>query len=250
MNKVLIIGVSSGIGRALVKKLIKEGSIVWGVARRGKLLRELSQELNDKSTFIYQSLDISKKNSWESILMNMKERKFKPNIVIFNAAINQNDLEHEIKTKVTNEIFNINFFAILEGIKTLFPYMKNNSQYIAISSSSAMKGNVVEGIGYPASKAALSIAFESLYQKYFSTGRIFTTISFGPINTGMRRFQASPPFALSEEQAVNCIIKAIKDKKSFYYYPAIFFIIFRMMKVVLPNEIILKLLLKVGEKYN
>lgn len=250
MDKVLIIGVSSGIGRALTKKLIEEKSIVWGIARREKLLKELSQELNNQLTFIYQSLDISKKHSWEILLLNMKKRKFKPNIIIFNAAINQNDLEYAIEPEITNKIFQTNFFSILEGIKILLPYLNINSQYIVISSSSAMKGNAAEGIGYPSSKAAISIAFESLYQKYFLTGSIFTTISFGPINTGMRRFKIPPPFTLSEEKAVNYIIKAIKEKKSFYYYPKIFFIIFRIMKVILSNEIILKLLLRIEKKYN
>lgn len=250
MNKVLIIGVSSGIGRALVKKLIEEGSVVWGIARREKLLNDLSQELNGKPTFIYQSLDISQKHSWKILLINMKKRKFKPNIVVFNAAINQNDLEYEIKPEITNEIFNTNFFAILEGIKLLFPYMNKKSQYIAISSSSALKGNAKEGVGYPASKAALSIAFECFYQKYFSTERIFTTVSFGPINTGMRRFKTAPPFTLSEQKAVNCIMKAIKEKKGFYYYPKISFIFLKIMKVFLPNEIILKLFSKIEKRYN
>ena len=250
MNKVLIIGVSSGIGRALVKKLIKEKSVVWGVARRENLLSELSQELNNKPAFIYQSLDISKKNSWKNILLNMKKKKFKPNIVVFNAAINQNDLELDINPEMTKKIFQVNFFSILEGIKVLIPYMNQHSQYIAVSSSSALKGNAKEGIGYPSSKSAISIAFESLYQKYYLSGKMFTTVSFGPINTGMKRFKTAPPFTLSEENAVNCIIKAINGKKGFYYCPQISFIFLKVVKAILPNEIALKLFSIIEKKYN
>lgn len=250
MNKVLIIGASSGLGKALVKRLIEKKSIVWGIARRGKLLNELSQELPSKSNFIYQSLDISKKHSWDNLLMNMQKRKFKPNVVVFNAAINPNDLAHNIKLEITREIFQTNFFAILEGIKTLFPYMNKYSQYIAISSSSAMKGNASEGIGYAASKAALSIAFESFYQKYFSSERSFTIISFGPINTGMKRFKVPPPFTLSEKNAVDCIVKAIKEKKGFYYCPRILFLFLGIVKAILPNEIIFKLFSTIEKKYN
>lgn len=250
MNKILIIGASSGIGRGMVKKLIEEKYIVWGISRRKKLLEELSQEVCNKSHFYYQSLDISKKNSWKNILLNMKKRKFKPDIVIFNAAVNQNDLELDIKPEITKKIFQINFFSILEGIKVLFPYMDKHSQYIAVSSSSALKGNAREGIGYPSSKSALSIAFESLYQKYYLSGRIFTTVSFGPINTGMRRFKKAPPFTLSEQEAVNCIMKAIKEKKGFYYYPKISFIFLKIIKVFLPNEITLKLFSKIEKRYN
>lgn len=250
MNKALITGISSGIGKALTKKLLEQNYTVWGIARRKSLLKQLQEEVNHNPKYIFTTSDICKNSFWVKLLLQMKKKKFKPNIVIFNAAINQNDLENNIRPEITGKIFQTNFFAILEGIKILFPYMDKKSQYIAISSSSALKGNAKEGIGYSSSKAALSIAFESLYQKYILSGRVFTTISFGPINTGMKRFRIPPPFTLSEKDAVECIIKAIKDKKGFYYCPKISFIFLKMIKAILPNEIILKLFAVIEKKYN
>lgn len=37
MDRILITGVSSGIGRALTKRLIADGQTVWGIARRQNL---------------------------------------------------------------------------------------------------------------------------------------------------------------------------------------------------------------------
>ncbi len=116
---------------------------------------------------------------------------------------------------------------------------------MAISSSSALKGSGVEGIGYPASKAALSIAFESLYQK-FKNKYIFKTIYFGPINTGMVPFRKNSLFLLSEKQAVSKIIQATLGKKVIYYYPGVLFFILKTIRHF-PSKIYFYLLSQIEE---
>lgn len=249
MNQFLVIGCSSGIGRILVKKLIDKGENVWGIARRKKLLISLQSELNN-SKFKYLAFNITSKGFWPKLITKMRDNHFIPDIVVFNAAINPNDLTSNINMKITNQIFRTNFLTIMEGINFLFPYLSKHSQYIAISSSSAFKGSAFEGVGYPASKAALSIAFESLYQKYKSTGRVFTTIYFGPINTRMRKFKYKIPLTLDADKAVECILLAMKERKAFYYCPAISFGLLKLLKAVLSNEIILEIFAKINNKYN
>jgi NADP-dependent 3-hydroxy acid dehydrogenase YdfG len=48
MKKAILIGASSGIGRALAKVLVREGYVVGIAARRVPLLQELQQELGDR----------------------------------------------------------------------------------------------------------------------------------------------------------------------------------------------------------
>jgi len=235
MKNFLITGVSSGIGRALTKKLVKEGNMVWGVARREELLKDLKKELNNSSKFFYSEMDISKNESWEKLLAQMEKAKFIPRTIIFNAAINKNDLIFGLETNSTREIFEINLFGALEGIRVLLKSIKPRAEFIAISSSSALKGSKVEGIGYPASKAALSIAFESLHQK-FKGKYSFKTIYFGPINSGMGPFKKNSLFLLSEEQAINKILQVVKGKKAVYYYPKILFFLLKTIKL-LPSVI-------------
>ena len=127
-----------------------------------------------------------------------------------------------------------------EGIKVLVKTAGPNTEFIAVSSSSALKGSGIEGIGYPSSKAALSIAFESLPQKY--QGKyIFKTIYFGPINSGMSPFKKNSFFMLSEKQAVEKIIQASLGKKVVYYYPAVLFFILKIVKLF-PSKIYFYLL--------
>lgn len=240
MKKLLITGVSSGIGKALTKRLVEEGNFVWGIARRGYLLKQLQKEVVNDSRFIYSQFDIAPEGSWDKLIKQMKRKKFIPDVVIFNAAINNNDLLPFPALEITKKIFNVNFFSVIEGVKALIKVAKPGAQFIAISSLSALKGSGIEGIGYPASKAALSIAFESLHRKFGDRYR-FKTIYFGPVASGMGPFKKALPIILSEEQAVDVIIRAINSNKILYYAPNSLVLIFKLIKL-LPQSIYFMLL--------
>lgn len=239
MKNVLVTGVSSGIGNTLTKLLIKKGFIVWGIARRRKLLEILKKDLNSNK-FIFMVIDIAENKSWEKIIKNFKKNKFIPDVVIFNAALHENDLKEGIDLDKLRSMMEVNFFSVMKGVNLLSVAFKNRKQFITLSSTSAFKGNHKEGIGYAASKGALSIAFESLFQKYLNTKNKFTTIFFGPVETDMLPFDKRPPFMLSKDKASEYILNAIYEKKPFYYYPKSVFAIISIMRL-LPKQFFLKL---------
>lgn len=239
MKNVLVTGASSGVGWELSKLLVKNGYRTWGIARNQKLLKQLENEI-DNPKFTYKSIDLSINNPWKLLVKSLTKSKFIPDVVVFNAAINKNDLIEGIDSNLLEEMFRVNFFSIISGVEILIDEFSKPIHFITISSTSSFKGNYREGIGYSASKAALSVAFESLYQKYYLTKYLFTTIYFGPIKTRMMPFTRPTPLILTAEQAAECIIKAIKEKKSFYYYPKVVFFILSMLRL-LPKTIYFKL---------
>lgn len=247
MKNVLITGVSSGIGRELTKKLTEDGHNIFGLARRKNLLEELKRELNI-SNFAYRVMDLSAPNSWKHLIKNLNQKKFKPDVIIFNAAINKNDLLKNINMIFLEEMIKVNFLSIIEGVQTIIEKYPKPLHFIAISTTSSFKGNYREGLGYSASKAALSVAFESLYQKYFSSRIKFSTIFFGPIETDMNRFIKATPFTVTTDRAVKCIIKAMNEKKPFYYYPRIIFLFLKVSRL-LPNTLFFKLWNKLQTHY-
>lgn len=246
MKSVLITGVSSGIGNVLVRKLIKSDFKVWGIARRKKLLFQLSNELNNNK-FFYTAADVSDRNFWQGLIKDLSRKRFIPEVIIFNAALNENDFQEKIEMEKLRKIMEVNFFSILEGVK-LFTDKYSKMHFICISSTSAFKGNFKEGIGYSASKGALSIAFESLFQKYINSKIVFTTVFFGPVKTDMIRFSKFPPMTLTTDNAADYIIKAINEKKPFYYYPKLGFIFLKGLRL-LPNEIFFKLWVAMQKTY-
>lgn len=240
-HKILITGVSSGIGRALTKKLVAQGNVVWGVARRAKLLDDLKKELKNNSNFVYTPMNVVLARDWRRLIGRMKKAKFAPEVVVFNAAIFGQDLTgSKDDFRLTREIFSVNFFSIIEGFRHLLKIVGRGTQFVAISSSSALKGSAIEGIGYPASKAALSIAFESLYQKYKSRYS-FKTVYFGPVKTGMSPFKCRPFFFLREDQAVKVVLNAIDKDQAVIFAPKILFFVLRFIKL-LPSGLYFRLL--------
>lgn len=224
--KILLTGTSSGIGEALAQKLKEQKHTVWGISRRKTPHSTIQQ-------------DLSKFAAWEKILKIMKGKKFKPDVVVFNAAIQLNDLNPQFNPKITKKMFDLNFFSILEGINLLIPYLKKNAHFIVISSTSSFKGSAKEGIGYASSKAAISLAFEGLYE-HFKDKYLFSTIYFGPVQTEMRKGRRNPPMTLLEQEAALAIIETIKNRKIISYYPKVAFLAVKFIKL-LPKNLHLKI---------
>ena len=241
MTNYLITGVSSGIGRELAKRLVEGGDYVIGVARRKELLKELKKELKESQNFNFISADLSRKDSWKKIVGLIHLAKFIPDIIIFNAAIFEKDyLNEKLNFAQMRRSFEINFFSVLKGFEALKEIAKPKTQFIFISTSSALKGSGAEGVGYPASKSALSIAFESLYQKYKSK-YCLKIIYFGPIRTEMLPSLSIVTPVLSKNQAVEKIVKVIHSKKVITYTPWYLFLFLKLIKI-LPGSMYLTII--------
>ena len=240
MKRFLITGVSSGIGRTLAKDLVLKGNEVWGIARRKELLQELSYELKNSGRFFYSVADVSQEDDWKQLITEMSQKEYHPDTIIFNAAILKPDLNKDIHIGLLQETFSVNFFGVIQGIGLLLDYVKKKTQFLAISSLSAFKGSAIEGIGYPASKAALSIAFESLYLKY-KNKFIFKTLFLGPVAGGVNHFKKPSFFVASEERTAQKIEQCLNKSNEIIYFPWLYFFIMRILKLF-PAEVYFKLL--------
>ncbi|OCG67057.1 NADP-dependent 3-hydroxy acid dehydrogenase [Gilliamella sp. Nev5-1] len=153
MNIALVTGASSGFGQAICRKLVADGYKVIGVARRGDKLQKLADELGINFTFL--TLDVTKKDAIESILLQLP-KAFQPiDILINNAGLalglepayqaDFNDWETMIQT---------NIIGLIHLTHQLLPSMvERNFGYIinlgSVAGAYAYKGGNV----YGASKA-------------------------------------------------------------------------------------------------
>lgn len=244
-KKILIFGASSGIGLELTKKLIQiESQIVWAVARKTENLKLLPQQ-----QLKYSSADISCREEVLLLSEKLKSENFIADVVIINAAIYENDMTDNLAVETNERLFKTNYFGALYCVNAILPIAAKDVQFIVTSSSSAFKGSQFEGAGYAASKAAISIAFESFFMKWSNSGAAFTTIFFGPLNTSLRRTKGNSIFLTSTEKAVNKILKAIQQRKPVYYQPESLFFFLRLAKL-LPPRLYFYLLAKIERKMN
>jgi len=245
-KKVVVIGASSGIGLELVKKLLQNGDRVWGVARHIDALRNCADDKNPGSLTVSE-IDISKKETIVAFANTLRGAGFVPDVVVINAGIYQNDMDVNVSAEITEKLLDTNCMGAIYCVQELMPLVARNGQFIAISSSSAFKGSGYEGAGYAASKAALSMAFESFYLKWSRCGPLFTTIFFGPLETSLRRTKGSTAFLTSAPDAAACIMKAIRGRKPVYYCPPLLFLLIRLART-LPSGIYLPLLRRIESK--
>lgn len=242
--KIFITGVSSGIGRELAKELIRHGHEVWGVARRKELLERLANELGPV-LFFNNVCDVSDKNQVESVVENMRQKNFIPDVMILNAAVFKEDISDTYNHKIFEEAVKINLFGSLIWVGAfLGDFIKRGSgQFIAVSSTSALRPDVARS-SYSASKAALSMAFRSFSLRYKRVGVFFKVIYFGPVATDMsvhvkrdsfgniisKKFFVADPI-----YAARAIVQAIKGDKTEYYYPYFVTLLFRLLNFLPDN---------------
>lgn len=156
---VILSGASSGIGKGLAIKLVKDhGCNVIGIARNEQRLLELKEELGALGyKFTYYTFDVSSKEKWEEFALQLKKDGIQPDILINNAGIlpKFDRFEHYTVEEI-EKAMEINFFSCVYSMKALMPQLLEsaNAGIVNVSSSSALcalAGTCV----YSASKATL-----------------------------------------------------------------------------------------------
>lgn len=160
---ILITGASSGFGKILATKLVKEHNCkVIGVARTLSKLESLKQELGDN--FTYYAMDVSIKENWTDLAQKIENANEKCDLLINNAGVlpafkkfDKTDICEFEKTLDTN------FFASVYSTKALYNILKKSPYRSIINiSSSAGLATVIGTSAYSPSKSALKSFTENL----------------------------------------------------------------------------------------
>jgi short-subunit dehydrogenase len=222
--RIFITGVSSGIGRALVTRLLAEGHEVWGIARRADALEVLAKEV-DSAAFTYDCCDISDSKANKALLAKMVEQNYLPDVIVLNAAIDLEDtfpaLDFDQATRMMRTNFDGANFWVTAFIE---PFLQRGSgQFIAVSSIFAHWPDAAS-VSYSSSKAALSMLFRGLRIRYERTNLHFKLLYLGPVDTPINpRFVDQEPsnsmIVASAPATASHIAKFIASNRRDSYYP-------------------------------
>ncbi len=167
MKKVLITGVSKGIGKALSLHFLEKGFFVVGV---GKNRPDYSHK-----NFVF----------FENDFENYKEIKidFSFDIVVLNSGITIYKRLKDIEQYDVERVFKVNLFGNLLTLKSIAKNLKQNAVVSFISSIAALEKNNFEFWGlYSSSKTAMEKALmifakeEKFKLLLFNLGRVDTDI--------------------------------------------------------------------------
>tara|TARA_B110000014_G_scaffold106018_1_gene72750 strand:- start:126 stop:881 length:756 start_codon:yes stop_codon:yes gene_type:complete len=245
MNKnIWITGASSGIGKALALKFASEGWQVAASARRESLLQDLNKTNPNIHAF---PLNVTNLENTKNVFENILKKFGDINLCILGAAIYDPNYEKEIDEKKIREIMEINFFGVVNCIKTVEKYfkMKKEGQISIISSVAGYRG-LPKSEGYGASKAALNNLAESFYIDFKKHNVRISLISPGFIKTPMTdKNKFKMPFIRSAEFAADKIYKGTVYGKSFeIHFPKQLSVMLKIFRV-LPYRIYFFLIEKV-----
>lgn len=169
-NKTVIVtGASSGMGKGITEKLIKEhGCTVLGVARSQQKMEALVAELGEYADkFSYQLFDVSDRANWDNYLAYLEENNIQPDVLINNAGILPKfDKFQHYSIEEIEKAMNINFYAAVYSMHALLPLiLKSSSPAIINVDSSASLMSLAGTSVYSASKAALKSLTESMREE-------------------------------------------------------------------------------------
>jgi NAD(P)-dependent dehydrogenase (short-subunit alcohol dehydrogenase family) len=198
-KKIWITGASSGIGKALAEKFAKENWKVAISARRENLLNDIAQTDNISSF----PLDVTDDSKVKEVFSKILQEFNSLDLCVFCSGAYNPKLEQEINKEQIRKIMEVNFFGVLNCIKSVEEYFKNKKDgHISVVSSVAAYRGLPNSSGYGPSKAALTNLTESLYFDFKKYNVRISLISPGFIKTPLTDKNEFPmPFIRSPKFA-------------------------------------------------
>lgn len=216
-EKVIIIGASSGIGRALAKKLSTEGYKVALAGRSLEKLQELQKELSGES-FVRQ-LDLRDTREAIHSLGNLIMLLHGVDLLIVNAGVLH--LNPGLAWEFEEETAKVNVlgFIAMANVAVNYFIKQNSGCLVGISSVAGHRGSG-RSPAYNASKAFMFNYMEGLRQKLSTTPIKVVDIRPGFVNTDMVRGRKGLFGIISPEKAADGIFRAIQKGKKIAYVPS------------------------------
>jgi short-subunit dehydrogenase len=228
-NKVVwITGASSGIGEALVYELAKQKAIIVISSNQLVELDKVKQNCDKlQAECLVQFLDVTNSDKINIATTEIITKYGRIDVLINNAGISQRALVVETPIEVDRKIMEINYFGSVMLTKAVLPYMiKQQSGYIAVTSSISGKFGFPLRSAYSAAKHALHGFFETLRSELYDhnikvliafPGRVQTNISMHALTkdgTPHGKMDKGQSTGITAEKCAKQYLSAIeKDKK-------------------------------------
>ncbi len=174
----LVTGASSGLGRAIAKKLLSQGHVVIGCSR------DCSQFTTAHENFHPLQIDFSVLQQIAPKMIQMEKSYPSLDGVIFSAGFGQFGSLEEFSFSQIEQLMTVNFTSQVFLTRALIPGLKRKKQshLIYIGSEAALKGSR-KGTIYCASKFALRGFTQALREECGQRGVRISLINPGMVKT-------------------------------------------------------------------
>lgn len=212
---IIIIGATSGIGKALFEKYIKEGNRLGIVGRRMHLLDELNHQ-HPSNTYTA-TADITKQDEIEQAISSLQKEIGSIDLAIvcsgigeLNPSLDYNVERPTIDTNVTGWTF------VVDMLYNIFE-QQGHGHLLAITSAGGLRGEPMAP-AYSATKAYQINYMEALRKKAYKAGGKITVTDVRPglVDTAMAKGEGLF-WVMPVEKVAQQICTAIRRRKAMVY---------------------------------
>lgn len=240
---VWITGASSGIGRALAMRMVREGYRVAASARREEELDKLKTEAAEAGgEVIPVPLDTTKPDDVDAAIARIEREAGPIEIAAFCAGTYEPVLAHEFTAAKARPVFELNFMGTVNCLEVLMPRMiKRGRGRIAIVASLSGYFGLPTAAIYGGSKAALINMAEALQPDLAKYGVTMQIVNPGFVKTPLTDKNEFPmPFLMDVEDAAEAFCQGLHSDRFEITFPRRFSLILRVLQM-LPYRLALKL---------
>ena len=230
MKKAIIIGATSGIGKAVAEILLQEGYLVGVTGRREDLFPAMQQQFSGR--IFCKKMDVQELLTLASICNELVNQMGGMDLLVISAGIGEGNkqLDFEIENDVIKT--NIQGFTCIADWGTSFFKKQGYGHLVNISSIAGIRGNGLAP-SYNATKAYQINYLEGLRLNTIKSGNDITITDVRPgfVDTAMAKgnglFWVAPVKKASEQ-----IVEAIKRKKGVVYITKRWGLIGYVLKII------------------
>ncbi len=187
MERIVVSGGSSGIGKALVKKFVTRGFEVFTFARSQEKLDRLSRELVLSKERLHTSVFDLTTDDFSTLADEIKSVMGGIDRLVNNAGMLVNKPFLKLTREEVEETFRVNVMAVFPLVQHLFPLFSKEAHIVNITSMGGFQGSVkFPGLSaYSAGKGALAVLTESMAVELSQYNVKVNALALGAVQTEM-----------------------------------------------------------------
>lgn len=224
--KVVILGGTSGMGRAIAQQLAERGEALFLLGRNSEELARSAADLKARHPQSVEAgfhlCDLEQPAGFSAALDAADSHLGGFDTIIITAALfaTQDVLESDVE--LTGRLLTVNFantVVLCEHARKRL-LSRGGGHLVVFSSVAGERGRKPVAL-YGSSKAGLSTYLEALDHKFYAQGLRVLCVKPGFVKTGMTAGLKPPPFAGEPDQVARDVIRALDYGDAVVYSPAI-----------------------------
>lgn len=221
--KVVMLGATRGMGRALARRLAQRGASLFLLGRDAEELARSAADLEERGAAKpvgHAPCDLESPEGFDAAIAAAWEGLGDPDTVIVTAGLfgTQEQLEEDLDW--ARRVLTVNYantVVFCEHVKRRL-LARGGGNLVVFSSVAGDRGRKPVAL-YGSSKAGLSHYLESLDHKHRADGLITLCVKPGFVKTGMTEGLKPPPFAGDPEAVARTVEAALLKQRPLVYAP-------------------------------